>query len=66
MSNDREIRIYFEDEAPRIGCGMRRVRVREGENYAYLTEVATGNTQRLPIGIFDEIEEQMEGGHHGV
>jgi len=66
MAEQREIRIFFEDEAPRIGSGIRTVRVREGEKYAYLTDVASGRTQRLPIELFDKIEESQEGSHHGL
>lgn len=66
VMNEREVRIFFQDEAPRIGCGLRKVRVREGEKYAYLTDVASGRTQRLPIGLFDQIEESQETSHHGA
>ena len=66
MSDEREIRIFFENEAPRIGCGLRKVRVKEGEKWAYLTDVASGRVQRMPIGLFDQLEESQEASRHGV
>lgn len=65
-NNEREAWIVFEDEAPRIGSGLRKVRIKEGERWAYLTDSASGRRQRLPITEFDKIEEGMEGSRHGL
>ena len=58
--NERDVWIVFQDEAPRIGSGLRCVQVREGERWAHLTDTASGRKQRLPIGLWDIIEEQQE------
>lgn len=42
------MRIYFEDEAPRIGCGSRTVSVKIGRKWVYFTDTVNGNRQRLP------------------
>jgi hypothetical protein len=52
------VRIYLEDEAPRIGCGWRTVDVKLGRKWAYLTEVSSGIRTRLPLG---EAEQIIEG-----
>lgn len=41
--------IYFQDEAPRLGCGWRRCEVKIGRRWLRLTECATGRRQRLPL-----------------
>lgn len=58
--NEREIWIHLEGEAPKIGSGRRKVIVKEGDKWAYLTNVANGNRQRIPLTLLDQIEEQME------
>lgn len=43
-----KVRIYLEDEAPRIGCGWRTVMVRIGRKWAYILDPYNGNRARLP------------------
>lgn len=42
------VRIYLEDECPRIGAGWRTVDVKIGRKWAYLTDTANGTRSRLP------------------
>jgi len=41
--------IHFEDEAPRIGSGVRRVHIQTGRVWAYVTEISSGARVRFPI-----------------
>lgn len=42
-----KLRIYLEDEAPRIGCGWRTVAVKISHKWAYFTELSTGSRAKL-------------------
>jgi hypothetical protein len=53
-----KLRIYLEDEAPRIGAGWRTVDVKLGRKWAYLTETSSGVRARLPV---KEAEGIIEG-----
>lgn len=41
------IRVYFEDECPRIGCGWRTVNVRSGRKWIYFVDPYNGNKCRV-------------------
>lgn len=56
MEYDYSARLYFEDEAPRIGSGWRNVLVIERERYVTLICANTGKRQRLNVDIFDRVE----------
>lgn len=43
--------VYFQDEAPRIGCGWRRCDVRVGRLWIRFTERATGKRAKLPMTL---------------
>jgi len=51
-------RIYFEDEAPRIGMGWRTVAVKVGRKWLHLTCAASGRTQRLPVSMLQKLKPQ--------
>lgn len=51
------VRIYLEDECPRIGSGWRTVDVKIGRKWAYFTDTANGHRSRLPK---DEAEKIIE------
>ena len=53
----KRMRLCFQDEAPRIGCGERGVRVRVGRKYAHVTERASKVTVRMPLPIFQHLAE---------
>lgn len=55
----RTVKLFLQDEAPRIGAGLRLLEVREGEKWAHLT-APCGRTARLRIEVFDKIEEETE------
>ena len=43
---------YFQDEAPRIGCGWRRCNVVIGRKWIRITERATGKKAKLPMALY--------------
>lgn len=43
-----KVRVYIEDELPRIGAGWRTVLVKVGRKYVYFLNPCTGSRQRLP------------------
>lgn len=43
------MRIFFEDEAPRIGSGSRKVHIKVGNKWVRFTDVVTGVTVRKPL-----------------
>lgn len=47
-------KIYFEDEAPRIGCGWRRVTVKVGRKWARITFI--DRTVRVKIKQLDALK----------
>jgi hypothetical protein len=49
------MRLYFEDEAPRIGSGWRTVHVTLGWKWARLRCAASGRGTRLKREVFDPI-----------
>ena len=49
------MRVYFEDEAPRIGAGWRTVHVVLGYKWARLRCAASGRGTRLRREVFDKI-----------
>jgi hypothetical protein len=50
-----KMRVYFEDEAPRIGSGWRTIYVTVGYKWARIRCAASGRGTRLPRGVFDKI-----------
>lgn len=50
------MRLFFHDEAPRIGCGNRLVDVRIGNCKVRLTDPTTGRRQTIMRNVFDKIE----------
>lgn len=49
-------RLRFDNEAPRIGCGVRGIIVRKrGRKWVYIAETATGYTAKLSVRTFDEM-----------
>ncbi len=63
MAESRRTRVYFEDQAPRIGSGWRVVDVVEGDVWARLS-TETGRKAKIRIEVFDQIEagsERMRG-----
>lgn len=52
------MRIYLEDECPRIGSGWRTVEIKMGRKWAHLIDTANGHRARLPK---DEAERIIEG-----
>lgn len=46
-------RIYFEDEAPRIGCGNRWVTVTVGRKWVRVVENATGARAKFTVKQFE-------------
>lgn len=48
MANAIKADVYFQDEAPRIGCGWRRCNVMIGRKWIRITERATGKRAKLP------------------
>jgi hypothetical protein len=56
MKNDRAVRmtVYFEDEAPRLGAGLRIVRARVGWKWAHVTD-AFGRKARIRRAVWDRI-----------
>jgi hypothetical protein len=54
MTEEYRVKIYFEDECPRIGSGWRTVTVREGRKWAYLTDCA-GRRARVTLKLLDEL-----------
>jgi hypothetical protein len=48
--------LRFDNEAPRIGCGVRGIIVRKrGRKWVYIAETATGYTAKLSVRTFDEM-----------
>jgi hypothetical protein len=47
-------RIYFHDEARRIGCGWRRVTIKMGPAWVRITERSTKRRVRICRRVFDE------------
>ena len=43
------MRLFFEDEAPRIGSGWRTVHVKVGLKWVFFQEVATKVKVKLPL-----------------
>lgn len=41
------IRVYFEDECPKIGCGWRTVIVKMGRKWVYFIDPYNGNKCRI-------------------
>ena len=56
------MRVYFEDEAPRIGAGWRTVHVVLGYKWARIKCAASGRGCRLPRSLFDKIMVKGERG----
>lgn len=50
-----KMRLFFEDECPRIGSGWRTVVVKLGYKWAFFTDVATHTRTRLPVKEAEEI-----------
>ena len=48
-------RIFFEDEAPRIGCGWRWVTVIVGHKWVRVVETSTGARAKFSIKQFEQI-----------
>lgn len=42
-----QMRIYFEDECPKIGCGWRTVNVKIGRKWVYFIDPYNGNKCRI-------------------
>ncbi len=51
----KRMRLIFQDEAPRIGCGERGVNIRLGRKYVYVTERASGIKVKMPIRSFEQL-----------
>lgn len=49
------IRVHLHDEAPRIGCGVRRVYATVGNRTVKLTNLTTGRSSRIPRDLFETI-----------
>lgn len=43
------MRIFFEDEAPSIGSGWRKVKVKVGRKWVVFTDTASDSRARLPL-----------------
>lgn len=51
-----KVALYFEDEAPRIGCGWRLVKVLKiGRKWVRLEAAASGRRVKLPRHIYEVI-----------
>ena len=50
-----KVRLYFEDEAPRIGAGWRTVYATVGYKWARLRCAASGRGNKLRRDVFDRI-----------
>ena len=46
-------RVFFEDEAPRIGSGWRWVTYKIGRKWVRFTSIGDGGKARLPIKMLD-------------
>lgn len=46
------VRVYFFDEAPRIGSGWRIVIAKQGRKWVRVTEVSTGRAARIETAIW--------------
>ena len=57
---ETKIRIYLEDEAPRIGSGWRTVSVKIGRKWTYITDTATKRRARLKRVDADKILKHAE------
>jgi hypothetical protein len=51
----KRLRLIFQDEAPRIGCGERGCSVKMGRKWVYIRERASGATARLHKSAFDKL-----------
>jgi hypothetical protein len=48
--------IQFEDEAPKIGSGLRIVNIKIGRKWAYLTDVANGRRQKITLDTLEKLK----------
>lgn len=49
-----DLRLYLQDEAPRVGSGWRGVQVvKVGRVWAHLRETSTGITFKLPVEMYN-------------
>lgn len=48
--------IFFEDEAPALGCGKRRVNVRLGRKWAYISDLTGQKTVRMTLAQFESLK----------
>jgi len=54
-----EMRVYFQDEVPAIGCGWRFIDiVQRGRKWIRIKEHATGRTARLAVAAFDRLRHE--------
>ena len=51
----RYVQIYFQDEAPRLGCGRRVVELTTGRKWAYCKIPSTGIRARLPVSVIERL-----------
>jgi hypothetical protein len=51
----QRMRLYFEDEAPRIGCGWRTVEVTIGYKWVKVKDVANGNRAKFTLKDFERM-----------
>lgn len=58
--NDYDIYIHFHDEVPTLGAGLRKVRVREGAKWAYLTD-CMGRRARITLDLLDLLTRPTPG-----
>jgi len=48
---DGTMRVFLEDECPRIGSGWRTVNVKIGRKWAFFTDTANLTRVRLPLDV---------------
>lgn len=52
-----DLRVFLQDEAPRVGCGWRGVKIRKvGPKWAHLVETATGTGFKVPRRVWDSMQ----------
>lgn len=55
MPKAQYVEIYLQDEAPKIGCGRRLVKMELGHKWAYLTVPTTGVKQKVPVDVIKRL-----------
>jgi hypothetical protein len=59
MNETYQIRVYLEDECPRIGSGWRTLTVTETDDYTYVTD-SLGRRVRMKFTLLAEIKKASE------